>query len=131
MVAPLVSFIYKLGWVDKTYNYLWIFDEPKILFYSVLFYPIIEELSFRGVIQGILKSFTILQKDFLGISFANILTSILFALMHTVYHSPIWAILIFFPSLVFGYFRDITGGVKVSIFLHMFYNFCFLLIVGW
>ena len=119
-----------LGWEHHVSDPLWFLYDFRTFFYSILFYPVIEEMSFRGVIQGVLRHGTVWRHGWRGITWANLLTSSLFAAVHTIYYSPSWAILIFFPSLVFGYFRDRTGSVGVSIFLHMFYNFCFLSIAG-
>lgn len=90
------------------------------LIYVIFIYPIVEELVFRGLIQDYLKGkFT---GAIMHLSFANILASILFVLLHFLYHSIIGALLVFIPSLIFGYFKDRTGGILVAIVLHIFYN---------
>jgi hypothetical protein len=72
----------------------------------ILWQPVLEELLFRGVIQGQVARQIWGNTRYFGLSSANLLTSVLFALMHLVYHAPLWAIAVFAPSLVFGYFRD-------------------------
>ena len=53
---------------------------------------------------------------------ANVLTSIAFAAVHLYAHPPLWALAVFFPSLVFGYFRDRSGRLEGPILLHIGYN---------
>lgn len=86
-------------------------------------YPILEELVFRGAIQGWLsRTGWAMRKPWHRITASNVLTSILFSLLHTLRHSHSWAVAIFLPSLLFGYFRDKTGRLSASIVLHIFYN---------
>ena len=42
--------------------------------------------------------------------------------LHLWSHSPIWATLVFFPSLVFGYLRDQFDSTVPSIVMHIWYN---------
>ncbi len=37
-------------------------------------------------------------------------------------HGPLWAALVFFPSLVFGFFKDRTKHLVAPVILHVFYN---------
>ncbi len=109
---------------------LWLFSDPYAFLMLVLFYPMVEELSFRGVIQGALalKFSNRLYGGFL--SAANLVTSLLFVAIHFVHHPPLWAMAVFVPSLIFGYFRDRFGGVVPSIVLHAFYNGVFYSTMG-
>ncbi len=106
---------------------LWI--DTTFLFFLIIFYPIVEELAFRGLIQEYLikktKGSTVLSYFSMG----NILTSILFVSIHFVHHSPLWAMLVFVPSLIFGYFKDQYNHIAPSIFLHIFYNVCSLFLI--
>jgi len=102
-----------------------------VLFSSVILYPVIEELAFRGFIQTwLLEKAIFKNKPFLNISYANIVTSFLFASFHLFNQPPLWAALIFAPSLVFGYLRDRYEAVSPSIFIHAWYNLGFLLLVS-
>ena len=56
------------------------------------------------------------------LSHANILTSVLFTALHFINHPPLWAAAVLFPSLVFGLFKDRSGGLAAPIILHVFYN---------
>ncbi len=98
------------------------FEKPAHFFLFVVFYPIIEELAFRGGIQSSLYSQTFGRRKVVGISLANFVTSLLFTGFHFFYHPPLWASLVLLPSLVFGYFRDKYHSTKPSIILHSFYN---------
>ncbi len=109
---------------------LWLLSDPYAFLMLILFYPIVEELSFRGVIQGALalKLPDRLYGGFLSV--ANLVTSLLFVAIHFVHHPPLWAMAVFVPSLIFGYFRDRFGGVVPSIVLHAFYNGVFYSTMG-
>ena len=95
---------------------------------TVIIYPVLEELVFRGLIQPELQRKSFFQRKILVFSFANIAASSLFSLFHLFNHELFWAMLVFFPSLVFGFFRDRYNSIAPSIFLHVFYNFGFSLL---
>jgi len=95
--------------------------------YAIFLYPIIEELVFRGLIQDYLH--TKFAGTVAQLSLANILTTILFVLLHLVYHPILWALAVFIPSLIFGYFKDRANHVLPAIILHIFYNFGFFLLL--
>jgi len=63
----------------------------------------------------------------MSISLANLLTSLIFALTHALYFENLLALMVFFPSLVFGYFYEKEKHVIASIFIHSAYNFIGLL----
>ncbi len=106
----------------------WPLRDPTRFLLPALVYPILEELAFRGLLQEWLY-----QKPWGArrsgirqvrgpISLANWLTTFAFALFHLLYHAPLWAAAVIFPSLVFGYFRDRYQSVTPAIVLHVFYN---------
>jgi hypothetical protein len=95
---------------------------------SVL-YPVVEEIVFRGLLQELVQDY--LSKARLGpLSVANLLTSVLFTAAHFFYHPPLAASLVFFPSLVFGFFKDRTAALTAPILLHAFYNAGYLWLFG-
>jgi membrane protease YdiL (CAAX protease family) len=96
----------------------------------IVAYPLIEELAFRGVVQGVLLRWTHARALWGGVSLANGITSLLFVAIHFVYHPPLWAVAVLVPSLVFGYFRDRFARVTPAIFLHAFYNLIFYTAMG-
>ncbi|MDH3326719.1 MAG: JDVT-CTERM system glutamic-type intramembrane protease [Gammaproteobacteria bacterium] len=105
-----------------------LFSTPEIILVSIILYPILEEIVFRGLVQGLLLMRVRYQKVFFGLSGANVVTSILFSVLHLVHQAPLMAFLIFFPSLIFGYFRDRHRSILPSIWLHSFYNAGFLML---
>ena len=96
----------------------------------VIWYPLWEELLFRGLLQGELIERGWIRPWVGGLSGANIIVSLLFSVCHLWSHSPIWAVLIFFPSLAFGYLRDRLGSTVPSILMHMWYNGGYFFFIG-
>jgi membrane protease YdiL (CAAX protease family) len=112
---------------------LWFTQSTKsFLFFllPVLVYPVLEEIAFRGLLQETFFAQSWGKKNWLNISVANLLTSMLFVAVHFFYHAPLWALSVLVPSLVFGFFRDRYQSVIPSIFLHIFYNFGYIWLFG-
>lgn len=103
----------------------WPLAAPAIYLLPVLVYPVLEEIVFRGLIQELVHDY-LSTRVFGPLSVANLLTSALFASLHLLSHPPLWAALVFFPSLVFGFFKDRHQSLFAPIVLHMFYNAGFL-----
>ena len=104
----------------------WPLALPLQYLLPVVVYPLLEEIVFRGLVQELVHEYISAQS--LGpLSVANLLTSLLFTGMHFLYHAPLWAALVFMPSLVFGFFKDRTGKLAAPVVLHGFYNAGFLL----
>jgi len=98
----------------------------------VLLMPVLEEIVFRGGIQAALHNRLFFARHVAGISIANVVTSIFFAAMHLFSQPPLWAALVFFPSLVFGWARDRYVSIVPCILLHAVYNagFVFLFVAS-
>lgn len=88
----------------------------------VLLQPLIEELLFRGLLQGRLMARPWGRRQFGGFTLANLLVSLLFTALHFIGHPPLWAAGVLLPSLLYGYFRDRYNSVLPAIALHVFYN---------
>ncbi len=129
LAAPAFCLLYITIFEDQSIDIFWFLTDKKALFLLVLFYPIVEELAFRGVIQEYIDKKIEQNLLFFHLSAANIITSIFFVLMHFIHHAPMLAILTFFPSLIFGYFKDQYKFIMPSIVLHMFYNFCYFSLI--
>ena len=129
LAAPVFVFLYISMFQDQTIDLKNILSDTKSLFFLIVFYPVVEELAFRGMIQEYISTKTKQYPSYFYISVANILTSILFVLMHFVHHTPLWALLVFIPSLIFGYFKEQYKSILPSIFLHMFYNACSIFMI--
>ncbi|MFK8075994.1 MAG: JDVT-CTERM system glutamic-type intramembrane protease [Granulosicoccus sp.] len=97
-----------------------------VVLLSAFAYPILEELVFRGAVQSALLSRGQLYRSFAGVTVACLITSLLFAAAHLVRHPPLWAALIFVPSLVFGWARDRHQSLYSPIALHITYNAGFI-----
>jgi hypothetical protein len=99
----------------------WPLREPLVFIYPALLYPVVEELVFRGLLQDLAHRY--LKAWRLGpLTHANILTSLVFTALHFIHHPPLWAAAVLAPSLLFGFFKDRSGGLAAPILLHVFYN---------
>lgn len=94
----------------------------KLWLSLVIWQPIVEEILFRGIVQGQLRKTSWGQRDWLHISAANVVTSIVFVTMHMINNPPLFSISVIVPSLLFGYFRDRCNSVYPSILLHSAFN---------
>jgi len=101
-----------------------------IVFKWLIWAPLLEELLFRGLLQGQLQRYFQSTGPIAGLSRANWITSLAFTGIHFVHHPPLWAASVLFPSLVFGYFRDRDNSVLPAIALHAIYNAQMLFILG-
>ncbi|OQW35224.1 MAG: hypothetical protein A4E19_16770 [Nitrospira sp. SG-bin1] len=96
----------------------------------ILWQPLLEELLFRGIVQGYLSQSWGKEKTWSGLSLANLVTSLLFTVAHLASHSVSWTVLVFVPSLCFGFLRDRFESVYPSMILHAFYNTGYFLLIG-
>lgn len=101
---------------------VWPLRFTTTFFWLVLAYPLLEEIVFRGAVQGGLLRLKLGRTGIAGFSLANLFTSLIFAGLHLFHHPALWALLVIAPSLVFGYFREKYGSLLPSITLHVFYN---------
>jgi len=110
--------------LQPDFDWKWPFNALLFFILPVFVYPIIEEIIFRGYLQSFLA--TRFTSRYGPLTQANVLTSLLFAGMHLLGQPPVWALLVFFPSLVFGYFKDRHNNLLAPILLHGFYNAGFI-----
>ncbi|MDM5263292.1 JDVT-CTERM system glutamic-type intramembrane protease [Sulfurovum sp. XTW-4] len=129
LAAPLFVLLHNTIFQQQLLDLQLVSFDMRSLLFLIIFYPVVEELAFRGVIQEYIAAKTKEYPSFFYLSIANIVTSLLFVAMHFVHHTPLWAMLVFIPSLVFGYFKEQYGHIGASIFLHMFYNACSLFLI--
>ena len=101
--------------------------QPGVLLSLVLWQPFVEELLFRGLLQEHLSRRLPGSILLAGLSRSNLLTSLLFATAHLLFHAPAWAAAAFVPSLVYGYFKDRYGSIVPALLLHVTYNACYFL----
>lgn len=96
--------------------------DPWRAFSFCLLYPVLEELVFRGALQGALLQRAWGRRRFGPLSAANLLTSVAFSLLHLVRQSVLWSVAVFPPSLLLGLLRERYGNTRPGILLHVFYN---------
>lgn len=90
----------------------------------VVVQPLLEELVFRGVLQGQLLRLTRARR--LGaVSTANVATTVVFVALHLPAQPFAWALAVAVPSLVFGHLRERLGSVWPAVALHAVYNLGF------
>jgi membrane protease YdiL (CAAX protease family) len=117
-----------LGWYSASGGGDGASPTPWFWLWVVVYYPVLEELLFRGVLQGsLLRWGCWSRKSFAAISGANLLSSLAFCGLHLVYQPPLWALAVFVPSLAFGYARDRQQSVLGALVLHSIWNGSFFL----
>ena len=94
----------------------------------VILYPVLEEIIFRGILQPCISSRV--SGSLLGVSFSNVITSVIFSITHLIYHDPIWALGTFVPSLAFGFCLERYKTLQAPIVLHCLYNSGYFIAVG-
>lgn len=93
--------------------------------------PLLEEWVFRGHLQPMIK-----QRYFAGyrarhfLTPENMITSAIFAALHVFSHPPLWAALVFLPSLVFGWAMSRYQHLLVPVLLHGYYNAGYFFLFG-
>jgi len=106
----------------------WPLRDPTRFLLIALVYPVLEEMTFRGLLQAALYRRTWGALRFCRLSAANWVSALLFAASHLVWHAPWQALAVLGPGLVFGHFRDRYQGITPSVLLHVFYNTGFALL---
>lgn len=97
-----------------------------------LLYPVLEEICFRGLLQGWLMQHIGNRPAALWIlSWPNVLTSLAFVAAHLPTQPVGWAAATLLPSLVFGFFRERYDSVLPSILLHIYYNTGLILVASY
>lgn len=104
-------------------------DRPWRFLALVALYPVLEELVFRGLLQGVLLRRGWGRRVAGPVTAANLAAAVVFAAAHLLRTSPGWAAAVVLPGLVFGYFRE-RHGVGAAIALHVFYNAGFFWLFG-
>ena len=101
----------------------------QLILIQILLVAFPEEFFYRGTLQTLLGLFFKKRIRFLGTELGwNLpLASLLFAASHSLMTLRWWHFAIFFPSLVFGWLREKTGGLVAPILFHAFSN----MVVAW
>lgn len=129
LAAPAVWVaLYALA--QPTLDPAWPLADPLRFASLAVAWPLLEELVFRGALQPWLGRTGWGARENWGIATANVVTSLAFAGAHLAAHAPALAAATFFPSLVFGYFRDRYRSIAPGAVLHIFYNAGWFLLAG-
>ena len=96
----------------------------------VVIFPVVEEWLFRGVLQPHLLRRGKGHPSLWGITLANVWTSVIFAAVHLMTHTLLWAMLVIAPSLLFGWFRDRYNSILPGLILHASYNLVYYTVFG-
>lgn len=98
-------------------------DDRFFLYVSmILWFPLTEELAFRGLVQGLVCRKAWGRVSWQGVSRANLVATTAFVLWHCVYHVSPFVLVLVIPSLIFGFFRDRYDSLIPALLLHVAYN---------
>ncbi|MGM0563991.1 MAG: JDVT-CTERM system glutamic-type intramembrane protease MrtJ [Pseudomonadota bacterium] len=102
-------------------------DESLLFYVSlILWFPVTEELAFRGVLQGLFLQTS--KKKYLGdLSTANLQATLVFLLFHLLFNPSLIVTVLIFPSLVYGAFRDRHNSLVPPLILHTIHNGCLVM----
>ncbi len=96
----------------------------------VLVQPLVEELVFRGALQGALLRRAPGRR--VGpVTLANVGTTAVFVVWHLGAQPLAWALAVAIPSLVFGHLRERLASVWPAVMVHIVYNAGFGLTAWW
>lgn len=117
--APLYHY-----WIDFIAGKKFIGTLPKDLWLTVAYHffyvAIPEEFFYRGYMQTRLDEYYPKDITIFGTSVGKglLYSSILFAFGHSIVQLQWWHFAIFFPSLIFGWMRERSGGVLAGAMFH-------------
>lgn len=92
--------------------------------------PLTEEVTFRGVLQGLLLSGPLARRCG-PFTWANLGTTAAFVAWHVGMQPLGWALAVAVPSLVFGHLRERFGSVWPAVIVHIVYNGGFGVTAWW
>jgi membrane protease YdiL (CAAX protease family) len=100
--------------------------------YNYMIVAFVEELFFRGYLQGCLEVHNARYfKDARYVFwFPVVFTAFLFALAHTAVDLDPARMVVFFPGLLFGWLRAKTGGILAPVLSHGTANMVQMLLIG-
>ena len=91
ILAAPIAWAVLVWWQPPFWQPGWPFSDPGRFLMLIAVYPALEEIVFRGALQGWLHKFSWGGDSFGPITVANIVTSIVFAGLHVLAHSPMMA----------------------------------------
>jgi uncharacterized protein len=84
--------------------------------------PLIEELLFRGLLQGALLRTRVGARGRGHLTVANLASSLAFVAVHFVHHPPLWAVATLVPSLALGWIRERHRSTWSAVVTHVLFN---------
>jgi uncharacterized protein len=95
-------------------------DWINFILYEIIVIATPEEFFFRGYFQGKMNLLFEKKWKLLGATIGPglVLTSLIFALSHSVISWQWWHIFIFFPSMAFGWLKEKSGTITAGILFH-------------
>lgn len=88
----------------------------------VIVFPLLEEIVFRGMLQGALHKTAVGRRHCGPVSVANLLTTSLFAIAHLPRGGLLLATGVIVPSICLGYFFERHQRLVSPIVMHMAFN---------
>lgn len=123
LAGPLFLWATQVAWPGWRHGFPLSFS---LLASMILIQPVVEELFFRGFLQGHLGRIFHHRYMLYGVSLANLVTTLAFCVAHLVHQPLPWALAVMVPSLAFGFFRDRHQHIYSATILHCFYNAAFI-----
>ena len=123
LLWPWYAFLYH-HWVwilgEKTYTGTLPENLLLICAYHFFYVAIPEEFFYRGYMQGRFAEIYKKKWNIFGVSmgWGSVITSIFFAFGHSIVMHQWWHFAIFFPSMLFAWMREKSGGVVAGAMFH-------------
>lgn len=124
LILGPVFWAFLFFFIPITKNLFWPANEPLYFAMVVFAFPFVEEVVFRGLIQDYFN-YKFKSKKIGILTYANGITSIIFTALHFLFHPLLWALLIIFPSVIFGFAKERFSNLTAPVLLHIFYNLGF------
>lgn len=104
----------------------YLYDISNMSLYNIVLFifasPLLEEFVFRGLVQKSINNF-LKSGIFLYISSGSIISSLIFTFIHLILNDFAFIyLLVFFPSLFFGYLYDKYKTLLLPVLFHSFFN---------
>jgi membrane protease YdiL (CAAX protease family) len=110
-----VIFLFSLSFFKTNFSFFWYLENPLGFFNLVIVASVVEEILFRGLL------FDLFRRRY-NETLTIVTTSILFGFAHVFLHSPIWALGVIIPGILFGILKAKTKKLYAPIALHFIYN---------
>lgn len=123
-IALVVNHTYQNIFFGNTYHSHSFSKLGEYFLFEILVVALPEEFFFRGYLQGRLNQIFGKPWKLLSASVGPglLFTSLIFAISHSLIQVQWWHLLIFFPSLVFGWLKEKQGTLTAPILFHTLCN---------